>query len=67
MFHPHYLRLFFGIPHTTTEAMGFVAAAKVEEDLQQAWREEGEKTDPYKPVDYNQKADGPYKAGVYKG
>ena len=40
MFHPHFLRLFFGIPHTTAEAMTVVAAFKVEEDLQRTWREE---------------------------
>ncbi len=34
MFHPHFLRLFFGIPHTTAEAMGVIATFKVEEDLQ---------------------------------
>ena len=43
MFHPHFLRLFFGIPHTTAEAMGFNAAFKVEEDLQRTWREERER------------------------
>ncbi len=47
MFHPHFLRLFFGIPHSTAEAMAFVAASKVEEDLQQARREErGSKDGP---------------------
>jgi len=43
MFHPHYLRLFFGIPHTTADAMAFVAVAKLEEDLQRTWREEWER------------------------
>jgi hypothetical protein len=47
--------------------MRLVSAFKVEEDLQMARREEREKTGPYKPVDDNKKADGPYKAGVYKG
>ncbi len=42
MFHPHFLRLFFGIPHTTAEAMAFVAASKVEEDIERNWREERE-------------------------
>jgi hypothetical protein len=42
MFHPHFLRLFFGIPHSTAEAMAFVAASKVEEDLHRTWIEERE-------------------------
>ena len=40
MFRPHFLRLFFGIPHSTADAMTVVAAFKVEEDLQRTWREE---------------------------
>ncbi len=43
MFHPHYLRLFFGIPHSTADAMTLVAALKVEQDHQEAWREERER------------------------
>jgi hypothetical protein len=61
IFHPHFLRLFFGIPHSAADAMTLVAAFKVEEDLQRNWREEREledarareKADPYKPVYYN--------------
>ncbi len=61
MFHPHFLRLFFGIPHSTAEAMAYVATFKVEEDLRQVWRKEREledarareKVNPCKPVDYN--------------
>ncbi|MGO9021853.1 MAG: hypothetical protein ACLQVJ_26240 [Syntrophobacteraceae bacterium] len=67
MFHPHFLDLFFGNPHTMSDTMRLVAAFKVEEDLQQAWREDREledarareKADAYKPVGYNKKADGP--------
>lgn len=43
MFHPHFLRLFFGIPHSTADAMTLVAAFKVEEDLQDKRRKEGER------------------------
>jgi len=43
MFHPNFLRLFFGIPHSTADAMAVVAAFKVEEDLQRTWREERER------------------------
>jgi len=43
MFHPHFLRLFLGVPHSTAGAMTLVAALKVEEDLQRKWREERER------------------------
>jgi hypothetical protein len=56
------------------DTMRLVSAYKVEQDLERTWREEREleearareKTGPYKPVDDNKKADGPYKAGVNK-
>lgn len=55
MFHPHFLRLFFGIPHTTEEAMGVIATFKVEEDLQNVRAREN--AEQYKPVDDNKKAE----------
>ena len=42
MFHPHFLGLFFGNPHSMADTLRLVSAFKVEEDLQQAWREESE-------------------------
>lgn len=43
MFHPLSLRLLFVIPHSTADAMTLVSVFKVEEDLQQARREERER------------------------
>ena len=40
MFHPHFLDLFFGNPHSMADTMRPISAFKVERDLQQAWREE---------------------------
>jgi len=42
MFHPHFLDLFFGNPHSMADTMRLVSAFKVEEDLQRIWREERE-------------------------
>ncbi|MGA2402721.1 MAG: hypothetical protein ABSG91_13615 [Syntrophobacteraceae bacterium] len=67
MFHPHFLDLFFGSPHSMGDTMQLVSAFKIEQDIQEAWREEREledareKEDTSKPVDYNKKPDGPYK------
>lgn len=36
MFHPHFLRLFFGIPHSAADAMTLVSAFKVEKELEEA-------------------------------
>jgi hypothetical protein len=43
MFHPHFLDLFFGNPHSLADTMRLVSAFKVEEDLQRTWREERER------------------------
>jgi len=43
MFHPHFLNFFFGNSHCMTDAMALVAAFKVEQDLQEKWREERER------------------------
>jgi hypothetical protein len=49
------------------DTMQLVSAFKIEQDIQEAWREEREledareKEDTSKPVDYNKKPDGPYK------
>ena len=43
MFHPHFLDLFFGNPHSMADTMRLVAAFKVEQDLQDKWREERER------------------------
>ena len=43
MFHPHFLRLSFGIPHSTADAMTLVSVFKMEEDLQDKWREDRER------------------------
>ncbi len=40
MFHPDFLGLFSGNPHSMADEMRLVSALKVEQDLQQAWREE---------------------------
>lgn len=56
MFHPHFLNLFFGNPHSMTDAMQLISALKVEQDTQDRQREEREledarareKTVPYK-------------------
>lgn len=40
MFHPHFLDLFFGNPHSMADSMQLISAFKVEEDLQRARREE---------------------------
>jgi len=42
MFHPHFLDLFFGNPHSMADTMRLVSAYEVEEDLQRTWREERE-------------------------
>ena len=42
MFHPHFLN-FFGNSHSMTETMQLIAALKVEQDLQERWREERER------------------------
>ncbi len=42
MFPPHFLRLFFGIPHSMADTMRLVSALKVEEDLQDKWKAERE-------------------------
>ena len=41
MFHPHFLDQFFGNPHGLTDTMQLISAFKVEQNLQQTWREEG--------------------------
>ena len=43
MFHPNFLNLFFGNSHSMTETMQLISAFKVEQDLQQAWKEERER------------------------
>ena len=72
MFHPHFLNLFFGNPHSMADTMHLISAFKVEEDLQQAWMEEREREDArarekseVSAADYNRKADGPYKEELY--
>lgn|SRR5208337_447763 len=40
MFHPHFLDLFFENPHSMADTMRLVSAFKVEQDLQESWREE---------------------------
>ena len=42
MFHPHFLN-FLGNSHSITETMQLLAALKVEQDLQDQWREERER------------------------
>ncbi|MGO9375969.1 MAG: hypothetical protein ACLQBD_28285 [Syntrophobacteraceae bacterium] len=43
MFHPHFLRLYFGVTHSTADAMTVVAAFKIEEALQRTCKEERER------------------------
>jgi len=42
MFHPHFLDLFFDNPHSMADTMQLISAFKVEQDLQDKWREERE-------------------------
>ncbi len=42
MFHPHFFELFFGKPHNMADTMKLIFAFKVEQDLQDKWREERE-------------------------
>jgi hypothetical protein len=42
MFHPPFLDLFFGNPHSMADTMQLISAFKVEQDIRQAWREERE-------------------------
>ncbi len=43
MFPPHFLNLFFGNSHSMADTMKLISAFKVEQDLQEAWREERER------------------------
>jgi hypothetical protein len=64
MFHPHFFHtglLSCHTPDVTANAMGLVSTLVLEKEPEDARARE--KPEPYTPVDYNKKADGPYKNG----